>query len=646
MTAAFSPSHVDLAHEAAFRLGEVEVHPSLSEVAWRGERQSLQPKVMQVLVALARARGGVVSRDALVEACWDGRAVGDDAINRCIAQARRLATWTGAFAVETIPRVGHRLTVGHLRVERSWRRLGFFLAGAGTLMLVIWWSLGQLKPRPLPTPRVEVTALQVVGADAGLPALARGLSADIAGFLNESGLQTTLNPLSAQPGSPRADLRFSGALSGDARQLSIRIFLEDPQSRLTLWTREFKGDRGDADRLREAAAAAAAESIYTALEPRQQKGLKLDPGTLALHIRGSEIVKSPQRLREGDARHTFEQVVARAPNFAGGHATLAVALANEARRATSAERAVLVARARREAQIAIGIDAYASGAAFDAIYMLNRLERPREIADAEEGLLKGLERAPEFPFLHMRECRLLTEVGRAREALPHCQRAQALRPMAGPIGHSLARTLYVAGDVELATQAAEAAARRSPDHGETRQVLFELAAFSGSPSYARRLLRDPASTPTFTSRAAHPALEAFLLARETGRPADVEAAVRELRTAGTDGRLALSVAARALAAMGHTDLVFELLNGPRFEGAAGAQATTFLLEPTMAAVRKDPRFWSIAARTGLASYWTTRGRWPDFCGREVPLPTCKTQANAALGEIAPYDSPRQPAPRA
>jgi Tol biopolymer transport system component len=66
---------------------------------------------MQVLTALADARNAVVSRDHLIQACWNGRIVGDDAINRCIGKVRKLATLTDppAFTVETVPRVGYRL---------------------------------------------------------------------------------------------------------------------------------------------------------------------------------------------------------------------------------------------------------------------------------------------------------------------------------------------------------------------------------------------------------------------------------------------------------------------------------------------------------------------------------------------------------
>ncbi|MBV9061399.1 MAG: winged helix-turn-helix domain-containing protein, partial [Alphaproteobacteria bacterium] len=66
--------------------------------------------MMQVLVALARANGAVLSRDELIRQCWGGRIVGDDAINRCVSKVRQLADLGGkAFEIETIPRVGYRL---------------------------------------------------------------------------------------------------------------------------------------------------------------------------------------------------------------------------------------------------------------------------------------------------------------------------------------------------------------------------------------------------------------------------------------------------------------------------------------------------------------------------------------------------------
>ena len=82
---------IDLAHEADFDLGSLRVRPARCEVEWNGVSQTLQRRVMQVLVALAHARGSVVSQDDLVIRCWRGLSVSDDAIYRCISKLRKLA---------------------------------------------------------------------------------------------------------------------------------------------------------------------------------------------------------------------------------------------------------------------------------------------------------------------------------------------------------------------------------------------------------------------------------------------------------------------------------------------------------------------------------------------------------------------------
>ena len=69
---------MQLAHQAAFALGAMEVRPPTREVVSPHGREVLQPRVMQVLVTLAKAEGAVVSRDDLIETCWDGRVVGED----------------------------------------------------------------------------------------------------------------------------------------------------------------------------------------------------------------------------------------------------------------------------------------------------------------------------------------------------------------------------------------------------------------------------------------------------------------------------------------------------------------------------------------------------------------------------------------
>jgi TolB-like protein/DNA-binding winged helix-turn-helix (wHTH) protein len=107
-----SEESIRLSAERDFVLGDLAIHPSVSEATRGEQRQHVEPRVMQVLVALARAGGSVVSRDQLIQRCWDGRVVGEAAINRCMSRLRALAErgdGTRSFNVETIARVGYRL---------------------------------------------------------------------------------------------------------------------------------------------------------------------------------------------------------------------------------------------------------------------------------------------------------------------------------------------------------------------------------------------------------------------------------------------------------------------------------------------------------------------------------------------------------
>ena len=104
-----SPWPIDLAHIRPFRIGDVGVRPATREVVRGEQRETLEPLVMQVLVALASARGEILSRDDLIDACWGGRAVTDDALNRVLSRLRALARTFGGFEIETITKVGYRL---------------------------------------------------------------------------------------------------------------------------------------------------------------------------------------------------------------------------------------------------------------------------------------------------------------------------------------------------------------------------------------------------------------------------------------------------------------------------------------------------------------------------------------------------------
>lgn len=101
----------DLSKAESFVLGQLTVDPPTRQIGNGAHNELLEPRVMRVLVALASAKGKVLSRDDLIELCWDGQIVGDNAINRVISRLRRVLGELGGglIRLETITKVGFRL---------------------------------------------------------------------------------------------------------------------------------------------------------------------------------------------------------------------------------------------------------------------------------------------------------------------------------------------------------------------------------------------------------------------------------------------------------------------------------------------------------------------------------------------------------
>ena len=151
---------VDLSIELPFLLGSARVDPPAHELTIRRKSERMQPQTMKVLVALHDKSGQVVTRDELVDRCWDGRIVGDDVINRCILLLRRFAEESRSFRIETVPRAGYRLIEAPAAAS-SRDKAGIAAAVAvavGFAALGTWWWTSRPQPsqgRP-PAPNISV----------------------------------------------------------------------------------------------------------------------------------------------------------------------------------------------------------------------------------------------------------------------------------------------------------------------------------------------------------------------------------------------------------------------------------------------------------------------------------------------------------
>ena len=62
-----------------FRLGNLDIDPRAGRVSGPGGRQTLAPRVMEVLVLLSHRAGHVVTREQILAELWPKRIVTDDA---------------------------------------------------------------------------------------------------------------------------------------------------------------------------------------------------------------------------------------------------------------------------------------------------------------------------------------------------------------------------------------------------------------------------------------------------------------------------------------------------------------------------------------------------------------------------------------
>ena len=118
--------------EDKFFLAGVEVDPATLRIRRDEQVERIEPRMMQVLLVLARQAGEVVTREALEHEVWAGRVVSDDAITNTIAKLRRALgdDRHRPHFIETIPKRGYRLIPEPARSEASHETGGAVFCGA------------------------------------------------------------------------------------------------------------------------------------------------------------------------------------------------------------------------------------------------------------------------------------------------------------------------------------------------------------------------------------------------------------------------------------------------------------------------------------------------------------------------------------
>jgi adenylate cyclase len=594
MTVPAGVSAAELANLTEFSLGELRVRPSTREACCGAQTVLLEPRVMQVLVALARRRGAVVSRTDLVTECWGGRAVGDDAINRCIQALRRLAAAHGGFSIHTVARVGYRLDAQG-EVAPVLAVLAFDNLSGDPEM--IWFSDG-----------LSVEILHAVARGSDVRVIGQGSSFQF------RGADKAARRVAAELGATHL---LDGSVRRAGARLRISAHLVDGTSGFTLWSMTFERDLTDVFAVQDEIAGAVAAALKLAFASARPAS-RLDPAVYDLYLRARSppgaLAGALDEAEQARSLELLERVTAAAPSFAPAWAELAM------RRVVCLRRFdrdhfpdLTIATAEAAAETALRLDP-GLGLPHQA---LSYLAPFAAYAEREALHRRALAVAPHHPEVLNLAGQFLAEVGRLAEALELARRAAELDPLYWPAAQWRAGLLGALGRHDEARVLWDAALAHWPEVEALAGEAIADAANAGEWVRLDALIDASRRRGHVGAR-----FEAFARAqrnRQTPRPEALQAhrdrvAVRFAR----DGRITLNDLTR-LHALGAADEAFDYVERASFAhmfeagGAlrAGPWAPAVIFVAANRAVIADRRFVRLCVKLGLVAYWVETDRWPD-----------------------------------
>ena len=471
------------------RIGEWSADRATNELRRGRHRLRIEPKAMEVLMALARRPGEVVSREALLAELWPGVVVGDEALTQSIIKLRR------AFGdqpkkpayIETIAKRGYRLIAPVAEAppaapeRRAYRRAG--AAAAALAILVAAAFFWKSAPRPADAPVREPLSVAVLPFEALGPGhehdyLARGIGSDLMTDLSRlPGLQLISppagKPAAAVPLSSIARYLVSGSVQRDAASLRINVRLIDARTGAQIWTQRFERPFGDLFAIQSDISRSVLEQLPARIDEaeRQRLAKRYTFSTEAYDyfLRGQALFLVRRTSDNQQARALFAKALEIDPKFARAYAALAMTYAMDYRYQGSPAASAPLERARSLALTAEGIDPGIPEVHW-ALGFVQAQGRHHE--QALQHLQKAIELNRSYADAYAFMGGIQTYLGQPAKSIALLRTAQHLNPDGGQLYFLLLGRAYLfEHDVEQALLNLRQAHVRNPENLETRLFL-------------------------------------------------------------------------------------------------------------------------------------------------------------------------------
>ena len=491
-----------------FWVGEYRIHPGENQVRCEAGSIQVEPKVMSLLVYLARNAGSTTTREQLFEAVWPGVVVTDDTLTQAVAKLRK------AFGddarnpryIQTVPKGGYRLCAAVRFVSDApalsragtgyWWRYVFIAAliaafGVAAVVTGIHWSDSRPSPAtPLTVdglPTLTVQPLQMLGEDESQAYLAQGLTYDLITDLSKlSGLMVigSRSIMGVRPDpSKTQDARYlvQGEVQRIGDQVRVLVHLVDAQTGEQIWSERFRQSAGDLFQLQEEISRQIVSALSIEVNEEEKRRLArrytLNIRAYEAFVRGQSLLLVRREAENERARQLFRQAIDLDPSFARAYGGLALSFAADFRNQWTADGPGALQRAQTMAQTALEIDPGIP----EAYWVLAYVQAQQRQHEQAIGLLHtAVSLDPSFADGYALMGGIYTYIGRPEETLGPMRTAIRLNPDAGYLYYLLlGRAYFFLSDWEQAEVNLLEALARNPSNLETHIYLAAVRSSAG-----------------------------------------------------------------------------------------------------------------------------------------------------------------------
>jgi TolB-like protein/DNA-binding winged helix-turn-helix (wHTH) protein/Tfp pilus assembly protein PilF len=622
------------------RFDNFELDLRTEELRKHGVRLRLQGQPLQVLAALLKRAGDVVTREELRAQIWttDTFVDFDHSLHNAIARLREVLGDSAERPrfIETLPRRGYRFIApvdagdvpapsraagsatpaalsGHARLTKSHALLLTTAFAILAVSIVLWLARTGGAPANA-APRlnsIAVLPLENLSGDPSQEFFADGMTDQLITDLAKVGSLRVISRTSVmqykgtRKGLPEiarelnVDTIVEGSVIRSGQRVRVTAQLVQAPTDLHLWAETYDRDLGDILKLQGEVAEAIAGQVRAQLTPTQQalirRAAAVDPAAYDAYLKGrlyfvNEFTK-PDSLKK--AQHLFEEAIQKDPNFALAYAGLADTYLYLTFSGTLPKESAYQS-AKKALAKALELDD-TIGEAHDTLGVLY-WQFDWDWDAAEREFNRAIALAPSYSCAHEDRAIFLAAAGRRSEALAEIAKIDQL-DFSSSSATAESYTYYALRDYPALIEAARRALLLDPK--DSRQHYFLGVGYEGT-GEIQQAISEFQKAGQFSDGSLGPAVALAHAYSAAGKKAESEKILRDLERKAKRTSASPYTMATIYAGLGENDKAFDLLEKAYSEKsldfALGLQSDLLLDR-----LRPDPRFQIMLRRIRLTT---------------------------------------------